>query len=120
MVKTLVISFGAASLAALGYAGTRGGDGGCCEGASGAAAKAPVAAATATPAAATGCCATGSESCASEPRPATIECTGSACVVRYTTSDGRDGVIEIACDGDACKVVRCEPACDSGCGQKGD
>ncbi|MBL8842207.1 MAG: hypothetical protein JNL90_11850 [Planctomycetes bacterium] len=98
MVKTLVISFGAASLAALGYAGTRGGEEGCCA-PKGAAAKAAP-----------------SECCASEPRPATIECTGSACVVRYTTSDGRDGVIEIACDGDACKVVRCEPACDRGCG----
>jgi len=94
MVKTLVLSFGTLSLAALGAVGLRGGDGE-------AAARDG------------GCCA--KEAACSGTRPATLECHDGRCLVTFKTDDGRDGVIELACEGGTCKVVRCEPCCGDEC-----
>lgn len=102
MVKTLVLSFGTLSLAALGAAGLGTGPQGK-----------PGVPNAAQPK--QDCCAKQAACCASEPKAATIECDDSACVIRFTTDDGRAGTIEIACKDGECKVTSCTPCGTESC-----
>jgi len=121
MVKSLVLSIGALSLAGVGAAGF-----GLQQGKPGL---------RHAPKAARSCCATeqASTCCAKCELPATIECDSGACVIRFTTADGRAGVIQLACADGECKVESCsscgpadccpapagDDCCAAGCKQPG-
>lgn len=60
------------------------------------------------------------EPCAAGNRcEAVIECEGDQCVVRWTAQDGRTGEIVLSCVDGECKVVSCDPCCDTQCEEQG-